>query len=172
MAFEDALTRVGNRRLVDDVLQRLAAGEERTSVALLDIDRLKELNDSEGHAAGDAALRAVADALSQSVLPWPRAAVGRLGGDEFCVVLPGCTAAAARRMLDAALDLLRQRGGPTVSLGVACVDAGPWESRDLLAAADEQLYQAKGWAHRSSARAERRRPPRPSRRHVVRANPG
>lgn len=71
MAFEDGLTGVGNRRLVDDVLDRLAGRGEPTVVVLVDIDRLKEINDARGHAAGDDAIQQVAATLSASVQPGP-----------------------------------------------------------------------------------------------------
>ncbi|HEX8205566.1 MAG TPA: HD domain-containing phosphohydrolase, partial [Solirubrobacteraceae bacterium] len=108
LAFEDPLTRVANRRALDERLELSIAEaiEERRDVALLlcDVDNLKEINDAHGHAAGDAAIRQVADTLSASMLPWPGATIGRLGGDEFCVVLPGCTAAGARGLLRDALS--------------------------------------------------------------------
>jgi diguanylate cyclase (GGDEF)-like protein len=161
MAFEDALTGVGNRRLVDDLLDRLAARQESVVLVLLDIDGLKEINDSRGHGAGDAAIRQVADALASGVLAWPDATLGRLGGDEFCVVLPGCTVPEARRLLKDGLTGLQADGGPEVSLGLARTGAA-WAPRDLLAAADEDLYRAKRRAHSARARPNRRRSPQRS----------
>lgn len=170
MAFEDALTGVGNRRLVDDVLDRLAARGEPAVVVLVDIDRLKEINDSFGHAAGDVAIRQVADTLAASVRSWPDATTGRLGGDEFCVVLPDCTAAGARGLLRDALVRLRAGGGPSVSLGLARAE-GSWEPRNVLAAADEELYRAKRAAHDARPAADRRRtrPTADSRRPISRS---
>ena len=158
MAFEDALTGVGNRRLVDDVLDRLAARDEPAVVVLVDIDRLKQINDSDGHAAGDVAIRQVADALSAAMLCWPEATTGRLGGDEFCVVLPGCTDAGARLLLRACLNRLESESGPTVSIGLAQSGAG-WRPRDVLAAADEELYRAKRATHSVHTLDNRRRTP-------------
>jgi diguanylate cyclase (GGDEF)-like protein len=167
MAFEDALTGVGNRRLVDDTLDRLSARGEATAVVLLDIDGLKQINDAQGHAAGDVAIRLVADVLTAGVVSWPGATIGRLGGDEFCVVLPGCPVTEARRLLKEALAALEDKGGPAVSVGLARGGAR-WRSRDVLQAADEELYRAKRGAHSAKARRDRRRPvePRPSRRPV------
>ena len=161
MAFEDALTGVGNRRLVDDVLDRLAARREPTVVVLVDIDRLKEINDALGHAAGDVAIQQVADTLVASVVSWPEATTGRLGGDEFCVVLPGCTATGARGLLRDALGRLRANGGPTVSMGLVRVEES-WEPRNALAAADEQLYRAKRATHDARPDADRRRTTKPA----------
>jgi len=157
MAFEDALTGVGNRRSVDDVLERLSARGEPTVVVLLDMDRLKEINDLEGHASGDAAIQRVANVLAEGVASWPHATVGRLGGDEFCVVLPGCQTDEAHRLLAGALSHLMERGGPCVSMGLAASHPGGWVARDLLAAADEELYRAKRTAHANLDRTNRRR---------------
>jgi diguanylate cyclase (GGDEF)-like protein len=143
MASEDALTQVGNRRLVDDVLDRLSARGAATVVVLLDIDDLKEINDASGHAAGDAAIRQVADCLSAGVVAWPQATIGRLGGDEFCVVLPECTAEEGRQLVAAALGQLQRQHGPAVSLGLAATRSPRWSPRGLLAAADQELYRAK-----------------------------
>jgi diguanylate cyclase (GGDEF)-like protein len=159
MAFEDGLTHVGNRRLVDDVLEQLAAGGERTVIALLDIDRLKEINDERGHAAGDVAIRLVADTLSVGVVSWPHATIGRLGGDEFCVVLPGCTLAEAGGLMQETVRRLEEAGGPRVSLGIATAGDGSWSPRDLLGAADEELYRAKRQAHGALERSNGRRAP-------------
>ena len=106
LAFEDPLTQVGNRRLVDDALARLSAGCEAAVVALLDIDGLGDLNETVGDSAGDAAIRQLADALVRAVADRPGATVGRLGGDEFCVVLPGCTTEEVERLLRSALARL------------------------------------------------------------------
>jgi diguanylate cyclase (GGDEF)-like protein len=142
--------------VVDDVLERLSSRGEQAVVALLDLDRLKEINDLEGHASGDAAIRDVADALTESVSAWPRAMVGRLGGDEFCVVLPGCPLAEARRLLTEGLARVRAEGGPSVSIGLALAPSGTWAARDLLASADEELYRAKRAAHASQDTDRRR----------------
>jgi diguanylate cyclase (GGDEF)-like protein len=163
MAFEDALTRVGNRRVVDDALDRWSARGEQAVVVLLDLDRLKEINDADGHASGDAAIRDVADTLSEWVAPYPKATVGRLGGDEFCVVIPNCPLEEARTLVRDALQQLRERGGPSVSMGLAAIGPGRWAPRDLLAAADEELYRAKRAAHARADRVERRRDPQVNR---------
>jgi len=156
MAFEDALTLVGNRRVVDDVLERLSQRGEQIVVALLDLDRLKEINDLEGHARGDAAIREVADGLSAAVASWPNSTVGRLGGDEFCVVLPGCSLEEARRLMVTALARVRANGGPSVSVGFAVTGTAIWAPRDLLAVADEDLYLAKREAHGAQEQADGR----------------
>jgi diguanylate cyclase (GGDEF)-like protein len=154
-AFEDPLTRVGNRRAVDDVLAQLAAMDADTAVILIDVDLLKEINDSLGHASGDQALIRVADALSQVLARLPGGSVGRLGGDEFCVVAPGCSGPQARLWTAEVQRLLAvEDGRPAISVGVAVSTPG-WQPRDLLAAADADLYAAKC---RASARLRPGRP--------------
>lgn len=143
LAFEDPLTHVGNRRALDDALGDLAAAGRSVSIALLDVDLLKQINDTEGHAVGDQALMRLADVLSAHVSGAPGALVGRLGGDEFCVVVPDWSPAQMERLVEDTLATLAAGGGPTVSCGIATA-IGPWEPRILLATADAKLYAAKG----------------------------
>ena len=154
LAFEDPLTRVGNRRAMDDTLDRLAASGTPTTLILLDVDLLKEINDTHGHAGGDRALVQLADALSHELPTLPDAVVGRLGGDEFCVIAPECPLEKARSWVEQVRARLEgPAGGPGVSCGVATA-APPWSPRDLYAAADADLYVAK--RHRRAARSPRR----------------
>ncbi len=160
LAFEDPLTRVGNRRAIDDALDGLAASGRDAALVLLDVDLLKQINDQRGHAHGDQALIRLADALSGEIATWPGGTVGRLGGDEFCVVLPGCARDPARLRVLRALSRLAVGHDPVaVSMGVAesaeVTDAGGrWTPRGLLAAADADLYNAK-----AAARVDRTDPP-------------
>ena len=117
------------------------------SILAVDVDRMKELNDSFGHAAGDRALKAVARAISESIRSTDVAA--RIGGDEFAVLLPRSDAleasALANRILEAVTSQRKQLGLPvSVSIGVASVDST--ESivdEDVLGLADKALYDAK-----------------------------
>ncbi len=149
-AFEDPLTRVGNRRALDDALETLSAAGEPVVVALLDVDLLKQLNDTAGHDRGDQALIDVADLLSHLALSWTGATVGRLGGDEFAVVLPRERKDRVLTAIRRSLARLETDGGPGVSVGAVSAHA-PWTPRAVLAAADEQLFAAK-------ARSRTRRP--------------
>jgi len=143
LAFEDPLTGVGNRRAVDDGLDRLAASGVATTVLLVDVDGLKQINDTLGHAGGDKALIRVADALSHELPRLSGARVARLGGDEFCVVAPDCGGPRARDWVRSVERLLTERwGGPGLSAGIATATP-PWHPRDLLAVADADLYGAK-----------------------------
>ncbi|MGI8626375.1 MAG: diguanylate cyclase domain-containing protein [Geodermatophilaceae bacterium] len=145
LANTDALTGVGNRRAFDVRIAELAASDsDSAEVALIvvDVDRLKAVNDAGGHEAGDRALQAVAGALTSQVRAGDL--VARLGGDEFVAVLVGMDRAAAgevaQRMVDAVSAALSST--VTVSLGVATGPAAEAGS-SLLRAADRAMYAAK-----------------------------
>jgi diguanylate cyclase (GGDEF)-like protein len=111
-------------------------------VAIVDIDRFKAINDEHGHLAGDAVLTGIAAALGDAGTP--RDTVGRIGGDEFAVVLTGGDTAAWRARAEARVAALAETlGHPvTVSIGIAALD-GADSSDDALARADVALYAAK-----------------------------
>ena len=149
LAFEDPLTRVANRRALDErldvsVAEALASGAD-LAVLLCDVDNLKELNDAHGHDVGDASLARVAATLKQVVGEEERSLVARVGGDEFCVLLEGRGADDARRLGERVLaELARAEGPPlTVSCGVASLGLGAQRGGDLLRAADAAQYTAK-----------------------------
>jgi len=148
-AVRDGLTGLHNRRHLHAVLDvlvsaSLAGGSPLTAV-MIDLDHFKTVNDSHGHAAGDAVLVAVARELTAAV----RAddVVVRMGGEEFCVVLPGVAPAEVLHRFDAwrvriaGLDLVRGVR-VTVSAGVAGLGHGG-SSDALLRSADDALYAAK-----------------------------
>jgi diguanylate cyclase (GGDEF)-like protein len=150
-ATTDPLTGRANRRAVDDELQRQQAQLERTrtpfSVLLLDIDHFKQINDQHGHGIGDEALKAFARRVAASLRPSDF--LGRYGGEEFVVILPGTpldpALHVARRVCEAvsAQPLLVQPSLPaTVSIGVATCRPGD-TARGVLEAADHAVYQAK-----------------------------
>jgi diguanylate cyclase len=117
----------------------------RTSLALLiiDVDRLKEVNDREGHMAGDCALRRVADSLRRTCRSRDRAA--RWGGDEFVVIAPATTAREALVLADRIRATLR-RISPSVTVSIGTADLKSTLLRnpqDLFGAADRALYRAK-----------------------------
>jgi diguanylate cyclase (GGDEF)-like protein len=144
LAFQDPLTGLGNRRLLDDALHGfLAADGPGTTVVVCDVDDLKRVNDEDGHDAGDKVITAVADALSSAVARLPGAVCVRLGGDEFAVLLPGSQRAAAIGTVESAARTLAGHTPPiTVSCGIAAVPAGA-SSRDALSVADAAQYSAK-----------------------------
>ena len=149
LAFKDPLTGVGNRRALEERLELRCkeAGRSGGDVAVLlaDLDNLKELNDSLGHARGDQALALVARALTAEADSGSEgASVYRLGGDEFCLVLGSGTAEEARIAGESVIDTLG-RSVPRVSasFGVSSLGLGARRPSDLLRAADHALYVAK-----------------------------
>jgi diguanylate cyclase (GGDEF)-like protein/putative nucleotidyltransferase with HDIG domain len=149
LAYEDPLTRLPNRRALDERLEGSVAQAlaTRRELALLfcDLDGLKDVNDRHGHDAGDRALQAAANALAHAAEAFPGSFTSRLGGDEFCVLMEGHGAESARALArDAAQQLASAPGGPfTFSCGVACVDDEHRRSADLFRAADAAQYAAK-----------------------------
>jgi diguanylate cyclase (GGDEF)-like protein/PAS domain S-box-containing protein len=151
LARHDPLTELPNRRVVEEDLVRLLARAERglpSALLLVDLDNFKEVNDRCGHAAGDDVLRAVARLFLDAVRPGDL--VGRIGGDEFVVLLEGAGAEEARAVAErirdraAALPLPEEYDGPPIgaSVGVALA-AGHRAPSEVLATADAALYDAK-----------------------------
>ncbi len=146
-ARHDSLTGLCNRRGLDELLRRELARAKRArkvlTVVYWDVDDFKGINDREGHFHGDEVLRQVAAALRGSVREVDLAC--RLGGDEFCLVLPDCSAAQARRVCQAVTDhLARAMPGLGVSHGIA--ETGPdgfLSAEELLRVADQRMYERK-----------------------------
>lgn len=150
-AFDD-LTGLPNRRYVLERALAECATSDRTArpfaIAVLDLDGLKSINDQYGHAAGDAALRRVAEAFHAGLRGQDVGA--RLGGDEFAVLLPDSDLGQARAAMSRVLNELRGRGPDehqpshvlTASVGVAAYQEGePLDA--LFARADHAMYEAK-----------------------------
>ncbi len=169
LAYEDPLTGLANRRAIEERLTRAAARvDERggsLAVLLCDLDELKAINDEHGHDAGDRALQRVGDALVAAAAAHPGCLVGRLAGDEFCVVIEDAGIEAARALASVALESLATGGGERIliSCGAAVLGAGVRSPTQLLRAADAALYRAKrrGGGQVVSAGAASREP-RPS----------
>lgn len=155
LAVTDALTGVANRRAITESLAQEFArarrrGEEM-AVIMLDLDFFKRVNDQYGHAAGDDVLRLAASVLRQSVREVDR--VGRLGGEEFMVLLPGADAdaamAVAERCREHIASAVTDVGAGqvltvTASLGVFAAQASAVTAPErYMALADDALYQAK-----------------------------
>ncbi|MCC4598291.1 diguanylate cyclase [Xanthomonas campestris pv. phormiicola] len=153
LATRDFLTGLPNRRHFLEQSQRLLpqwlAHSDTVSVAMLDIDHFKHINDSWGHEAGDDALRAVATTVAAHARP--QDLVARFGGEEFCMLVPGLDAAAASAYFETLrqrIDALQVQVGEqtlriTISIGVCTSDARRAALHPLLAEADKHLYLAK-----------------------------
>jgi diguanylate cyclase (GGDEF)-like protein len=156
-AETDALTGVANRRCFDRTMEalRTAAGGagQPVAVLLVDMDKFKGINDALGHAAGDAALRSVATALSSQLRDGDL--VARLGGDEFGVLLPGADPADAAGIAERMVRAVRAIPdcAATVSIGVA---GGPAHVLpETLVSADQAMYRVKRAGGDAAERSDR-----------------
>jgi diguanylate cyclase (GGDEF)-like protein len=146
-SLSDPLTGIANRRhlavLLEHELPLALRQGTSLSILLLDVDNLKHINDTGGHAAGDRALLAVARALRAASRRSDIAA--RTGGDEFAVLAPGADSREAMRVAERIRALLAaDPGAPRVSIGVASVpEITVRDAASFLAAADKALYCAK-----------------------------
>jgi diguanylate cyclase (GGDEF)-like protein len=155
VAIRDGLTNLYNRRFFAARLEFEVARARREqaplTVILIDVDHFKRINDLWGHAAGDAVLQRVADALLAYVQPYEMSA--RFGGEEFVALLPGASLAegtVVAERIRAAIEQLRipalgASATPhvTASLGVATLGGGADNASDLLRRADQAMYDAK-----------------------------
>jgi diguanylate cyclase (GGDEF)-like protein len=160
MAFIDPLSNLPNRRALDETLMRLSGGY---ALAMADIDHFKQFNDTYGHDAGDLVLRAVGHALRRH----GGGTAYRYGGEEFCLVFEGARAkqaalrceqareavqalrimvpaAAPKRGKIAAIKRPEVQVSVTVSIGLAMRGEGRRQVGEVLKAADQALYRAKG----------------------------
>lgn len=151
LAGTDQLTGVPNRRGIltrlDQEIQRAEHDGSALTIAMLDIDHFKSINDKFGHAMGDEVLKRLAhicvDVLRESD------GFGRLGGEEFLIVLPGAAAEAAKRINERLAQAIRETTARTINLPTATVSIGiaayePGMTAGMLcAAADGALYKAK-----------------------------
>jgi diguanylate cyclase (GGDEF)-like protein len=166
-ASHDALTGLVNRReferRLQEALEAAHAGGQRAVLCYLDLDRFKAVNDECGHVAGDSMLREVAALIKDAVRDSDT--VGRLGGDEFGVLLVGCPLEKARQIAD---DVVRAVAdyrfvwkdkifNVGVSVGLVEVSRESGSLEDMIGAADSACYVAKkqgGHVHVYSARDE------------------
>lgn len=143
LSRSDVLTRTLNRRgffeQFESQLAAAAQASEPVALLVLDLDDFKRVNDEAGHSAGDAVLRWVGEQFPQLVPE--RAAVGRLGGDEFGIVVPGLSRMGAATLAERVAAHIGQR--ISASVGVATSEDGATTSDDFLRIADAALYQAK-----------------------------
>jgi diguanylate cyclase (GGDEF)-like protein/PAS domain S-box-containing protein len=152
-AVRDPLTDLYNRRHLVEVLERelLRAGQDESlvSIVLIDIDDFKQINDTYGHKAGDAALRYLADLFRAHIRGSDIAC--RYGGEEFVLVMPGTPPEVARQRVEhlrrefQSADLYGKKtaGLTTLSIGVAAYPVNGRRAEEVLHAADEAMYRAK-----------------------------
>jgi two-component system, cell cycle response regulator len=153
-ATHDALTGIWNRKAILDrletELERCVRERGNLSIAVADLDHFKRVNDTHGHVAGDAVLREVVNRLVSCMRPYD--VVGRYGGEEFLVILPGCDSESAlgvterlRHLLTKDPLLTTEGTFPvTMSFGIASVDGKHIIGSDtVIKRADEAMYKAK-----------------------------
>lgn len=155
LSLTDTLTRVPNRRSIIARLEHEQQSSARThhplAVIMVDLDHFKSLNDELGHNVGDQALQKAGERLASALRQSDH--LGRFGGEEFLLVLPGTDADGARKLAERCRAALQDEpvqledGEPirlTASFGVYC-NAGHWQEPPdtMLSKADEALYQAK-----------------------------
>ena len=154
-ARTDALCDIGNRKAVDETLQFMVSRYKQNPASsfglmLIDIDHFKRINDTFGHQAGDEVLTSIAIALKECVRP--EDFVGRLGGDEFCILLEGLTDETAKmagarirltiELYDFTIDDSGQSTVVTMSMGLAVVRPED-DAVALYERADKALYESK-----------------------------
>jgi diguanylate cyclase (GGDEF)-like protein len=155
LAHTDGLTGLFNLRYLQQQIEYMLGLQQRYghpfALLLLDVDGLKRVNDSFGHAAGDQLLQGVAEAIRAATRSVDVSA--RIGGDEFCVLAPHQTATRAALLADrlaAAVELLRSSDGATVGVSIGVVSC-PEHSHDperLFELADAAMYGAKAAGER------------------------
>ena len=151
LAFRDPLTGLSNRRALDQQAAQafdVPPGSTRTvTVVAMDINRLKHVNDTFGHSAGDSLIQTVAQSMLKAFSRLPGCLIARVGGDEFTVLVSGHAAAS---VMHAADEICRAQYefGPGVGISAGAVTAlltneSTLTPGDLFAAADRAQYQAK-----------------------------
>lgn len=155
MAITDPLTGIANRRHLTTTgtkeIAKAARYRNSASLLMVDIDHFKVINDTYGHPCGDRVIQAVATTMAQTIRTTDE--VGRIGGEEFVAVLPGTDAQGAlilanrlRELIEISNSVTSDEGIPirfTISVGVACVSDETTTFEQVLAKADQALYEAK-----------------------------
>ena len=147
LSTHDILTGLYNRAYFDEELERLKNGRTfPVSIVVADVDRLKRVNDLQGHAAGDKLLKLTAQVLKGAFRT--EDLVARIGGDEFAVILPGTAIDAAQEVIERIrknlADIIGDDGRPVLSLSLGCATA--LDGEGLIEAwqlADELMYEDK-----------------------------
>ena len=153
----DVLTKLHNRSFYCDELARLdRKGPFPVTIVVIDINGLKQVNDTRGHSAGDDVLRRVGEVLNKAVeKPFCAA---RIGGDEFVVLMPGADAKAGQAMKDSIVEIAAVNNqfylGHALSLAIGVATSRATDQLDeVVKRADEMMYKAKS-AHYSDTRRD------------------
>jgi two-component system, cell cycle response regulator len=148
LAATDSLTGIANRytfqQALEAELERAARAGQDVSLAMLDIDRFKRLNDAHGHQVGDEVLRRVSAILSEHCRKYDT--VARYGGEEFALILPGIDRSETRVIVDRLrrqIEAVSHEPKVTISGGVATFPTDATTVDELVSAADEALYESK-----------------------------
>jgi len=155
MATSDHLTGLFNRGYVDDrlaiELSRARRHSKLLTIAVIDADHFKSLNDEHGHTAGDLVLQKIGEIFRDSCRQSDT--VGRYGGEEFVVILPETDLESAQRKLESLRELVagtpievgsrKEKLQVTISAGLACFPQDGEEAAELFALADQRMFRAK-----------------------------
>jgi diguanylate cyclase (GGDEF)-like protein len=163
VASRDDLTGLLNRKAFVDLAAELLSDRTITrgsgALILADLDHFKTVNDTYGHAAGDIALQRFTEACTDTVRSTDL--VGRYGGEEFVLLIPGASAERAELIAEeisrrlASAPTVDGMEMPTASYGISTYDAGTAEVDSVIAAADAALYVAKSGGRNRTARSDR-----------------
>ncbi|HET8939786.1 MAG TPA: GGDEF domain-containing protein [Polyangiales bacterium] len=152
MTITDGLTDVGNKKRLDQLVQkeipRALRHNRELALLMVDIDHFKDVNDTYGHLAGDSVLRDLAGILAKRLRPDDE--LGRYGGEEFAAILPETSLGGALKIAEDLRGLVEQHRfivegeqiRVTVSIGAAALKQG-MDAKAFFRAADEMLYKAK-----------------------------
>lgn len=143
LAYSDTLTGVYNRVYINEEIQNLMKQNTLFSIAYIDFDRLKHVNDTLGHQLGDGYIQFIVQILKDSIRSEDK--LGRIGGDEFVLVMPFCVTENAEKIVCRITEKLSNQIFhqivPSISYGVACYDPNmPIDFDKLVQLADEKMY--------------------------------
>lgn len=155
LSIEDGLTKIYNRRhitnIAENLIEKMKIDKKILSIIVLDIDRFKLINDTYGHAGGDQVLIACVNIIKGSIRKTDH--IGRIGGEEFCIILPDTDKGIAEKLAerirknieDAVIEWKEHKIKITVSLGVSATDSNKEDEQwsILLNKADLAMYVAK-----------------------------
>ncbi|MCL2454045.1 MAG: GGDEF domain-containing protein [Micrococcales bacterium] len=143
MLAEDPLTGLADRRVADRAAEVALASGAETCIVMCDVDGLKQVNDQLGHGEGDELLRMVADVLRQASAALPGSTAARIGGDEFCLVVPGMSKSLVIEAMSTTLAESPLPHGAAISWGVASSVGEHVTVSSLFRAADFAQYHVK-----------------------------